>query len=123
MELDGGYECDYSNGYELWDDGVTCEGACSNITSSAIVIVLLATNHRNLPVSYKVAWKQNSTKFQEPNESIECLGLFYRVILFYLFIIALQYNMTYTYNKRLMTVTNVNNCCIDGLPASCADSQ
>ena len=31
-----------------------------------------------------------------------------------LFIIALQYNMTYTYSKRLMTVTNVNNCCIDG---------
>ena len=27
MELDGGYECDcFSDGHELADDGVTCEG-------------------------------------------------------------------------------------------------
>ena len=35
VELDGGYECDCSDGYELGDNKVTCKGTCSNITSSA----------------------------------------------------------------------------------------
>jgi len=26
VELDGGFECDCSDGYELGDDGITCEG-------------------------------------------------------------------------------------------------
>ena len=26
VELDGGYECNCFNGYELGDDGITCEG-------------------------------------------------------------------------------------------------
>jgi len=26
VELDGGFECDCSDGYEIGDDGTTCEG-------------------------------------------------------------------------------------------------
>jgi len=36
VELDGGFECDCSDGYELIDDEVTCEGDCTNLSSTCV---------------------------------------------------------------------------------------
>ena len=38
MELDGGYECSCSSGYELRDDGFTCEGIAEVLQNSMIII-------------------------------------------------------------------------------------
>ena len=36
VELDGEYECDCSNGYELGDDEFTCEGERHNVISALL---------------------------------------------------------------------------------------
>ena len=43
VELDGGYECNCSSGYELRDDGFTCEG-------------IYVSDHKDLWNSMIITW-------------------------------------------------------------------
>ena len=42
MELDGGYECNCSSGYELRDDEFTCEGIFKVLWNIVIIVCICA---------------------------------------------------------------------------------